>query len=73
LVDTKKGWKTRILLGFSVRANPLLGLNEKPVRTHDVMVSGIFFVKVNSPDSALFWEYLIELLDLTTVELYANI
>lgn len=53
-MDTKKGWNTRILLGFLVKAIPDVGLREKPVTTHEVIVSGIFLVRVNSSSPTLY-------------------
>lgn len=41
-IETKNGWKTCKFLGSLVKPRPVIGSNENPVMTHDVIVSGTF-------------------------------
>lgn len=53
LVDIKNGLKTRTLVGALVKAMPESEFRENPVITHEVIVSGIFAVRVSSFKSKL--------------------
>lgn len=52
-MDIKKGKKVVIFVDCLVTPKPLVGFKEKPVKTQEVIVSGIFLDQVNSAVSVL--------------------